>query len=254
MGKKTIRIQVVGGSKQHYATKEANGWRLLCAPDKLAPMDKFWSACGPQYLCPKCAKQRPCKKHKWQLLSHCRKGVQERCKICGLGRERKWKDLSDIERRWLQDHWRTLMRETPAEDVHRVWHEFHRRFFDEIKEGEFEMDGKKFPLTRHEWKWTGYALMQRISKWADKHPNDVFIHGVDDNSFMSSDMVYILHRSQTEWMGVSVVFVPQNGETPHSAFLYPGHMLSAYNRLGYLLKVCSAYKDGKWELSLLKRR
>lgn len=48
--------------------------------------------------------------------------------------------------------------------------------------------------------------------------------GCDDTYFASSNLVLIEHASKTEYMGTTVVFIPQcTGEDPVEFFLYPGH-------------------------------
>jgi len=254
--KKVIRVVNVNTGKDHYATEDSEGWRLLCRPDTVAAKETYEKS-SPYHsnLCAHCAGRRPCKHREWKRIAHSSKYIEEYCTTCGVRRQRLLKDLSDTERAWLSDHWRSFMRECPKENVHRVWHAFQDYFIRRVPEGEpFEFCGKMMRHEREEWKWRGYELMCRINKWADKHPNDVFIHGCDDSHFMGSDMVYILHRSQTEWMGVTVLFVPQNGDEPKHAFYYPGHMLSARNMLDYLLKMCEAYKGAKWEVDFLREK
>jgi len=91
-------------------------------------------------------------------------------------------------------------------DVHRVWHEFCRKFGANIG-----------------WKSRGAELQDAVEEWAEKYPEDVQIVGCDDNHFMSSILVLIEHQAKDRYMGTSVIFIPQNEDDPSDFFLYPGH-------------------------------
>lgn len=96
-------------------------------------------------------------------------------------------------------------------DVHKVYHEFHRKFKLYPNDG-----GKKY-------KYAGYASMTKIEKWAKKYPNDVRIVGCDDSHFSGSDIIMIEHKTKDRYMGTTVIYVPQNSGDPAEFFLYPNH-------------------------------
>jgi hypothetical protein len=98
--------------------------------------------------------------------------------------------------------------------VHKVWHEFQRKF------------KPVNALGNHEWddRVPAYDLMERIEKWAKKYPKDVFCLGVDDSHFASSLLVLIEHRTENDYMGTSAVVISQcSGAPPAEFFMYPGH-------------------------------
>lgn len=109
----------------------------------------------------------------------------------------------------------SLLKTTPRTNIHRVWHDFCKKFIIIIKEN-----------NKEKWRWIGYKLITKIEKWARNYKNDVTIVNCDDNSHAGSIMVMIQHRKQhnAEYMGTSIVFVPQcTGEDPSRIFLYPRH-------------------------------
>ena len=95
-----------------------------------------------------------------------------------------------------------------TEGVHRVWHEFIKEFMLE---------------ERDEFALTGWELMEKVEEWALKWPEDVRITRCDDNMFMSSLIVLIDHKTPTQFMGTTMVTIPQMGSQPQVMFLYPGH-------------------------------
>lgn len=98
--------------------------------------------------------------------------------------------------------------------IHKVWHEFMRKFMPENKK-----------TRQREWlDIPSIALMDRIEKWAEKYPKDVFCLSVDDSHFTSSLLVLVDHKTEDKYMGTSVVMISQcSGAPPAEFFLYPGH-------------------------------
>jgi len=138
-------------------------------------------------------------------------------------------------------------------DVHAVWHDFTKRFKKQIKYGRaFTVKvgnrKKKMYRYREEWKWSGYDLITRIKTWAEKYPADVFSAHCDDDHFTNSDIFYILHRASDDWMGVSVVFVPQCAPgDPSIHFLYPSHMANVAIALKTIKGEMDKHPDAKAE-------
>ena len=91
------------------------------------------------------------------------------------------------------------------EDVHKVWHDFCKKFKNDAG-----------------WEYQEAELQSAVETWAKDYPDDVRIAGCDDTYFMSSDLVLIEHQSKNKYMGTTVVYIPQRGE-PAEFFLYPGH-------------------------------
>jgi hypothetical protein len=115
-------------------------------------------------------------------------------------------------------------KDKPENDVHRVYHEFCKKFYKFHKTGESEFLGKMFPQGESKPRWTGYALDQRVEKWAEKYPDDVRMVRVDDDYFSSSSLVLIEHKTKKKYMGTTVVFIPQCAPDPIATFfLYPSH-------------------------------
>lgn len=88
-------------------------------------------------------------------------------------------------------------------DVHGVWHEF----VSQVRDSGLD----------------GYDLMCRAEEFRETHPDWVSIASVDDDHHMSSSLVFVRHGTAENYMGVSVVYVPQRGGGCHEFFLYPGH-------------------------------
>ena len=105
-------------------------------------------------------------------------------------------------------------------NVHTVAHAFDREFHDE---------------NTGAWKLTGYPLMKAIEAFAEKYPEHITITRCDDTWFTGSDIVLIEHRTETQYMGVTLIYVPQNSNgtdsTPSELFLYPGASKALMNAL-----------------------
>ena len=139
--------------------------------------------------------------HRWQFAWHSGTGKKTticfRCTIDGC-RESQERRVKPAEARFLG---------RDQSKIHVVFHDFVRRF---IKKDE-------------KFRWTGYDLILRVERWAKRWPNDVRIVGCDDSVFSGSDLVLIEHQDKREYMGTSVVYIPQNGVLiePAQFFLYP---------------------------------
>ncbi len=140
-----------------------------------------------------------------------------------------------MARKKQQSLWRRIERESAC--MHRVNWDFGKRF-----------------LRRGKWRWTGYALMDRVETWAKKHPKDVMICGVDDSHHMSSFLVLILHRIGRRLWGTSCVVIPQNGVDPIGKFLlYPGHAAELRAALDRLSQFEDWYRVPKRDVIVLTR-
>lgn len=74
------------------------------------------------------------------------------------------------------------------------------------------------------WRWTGWDLIKRVEKWAEKYPKDVYIAGCDDTYHTTSNIVLVLHRTGRRLWGTTVYVLTQcDGLPPKEFFLYSGH-------------------------------
>lgn len=122
-----------------------------------------------------------------------------RCDKCGETVERK---ATPKERALHEKHvdW------SRGPNIHKVWHEFQRRFKKDDK-----------------YSFIGYDLMLRVEKWAKKYPREVRCLYIDDSYFCNSSLVLVEHRHARAYMGTTAVVIPQcTGESPMEFFLYPG--------------------------------
>ena len=92
--------------------------------------------------------------------------------------------------------------------IHKIWHEFGRRFIDGLK-GDQTNRGE---------------TLDKVYEWAKKHPNDVYFAQCDDSSFMSSDIILVDHKTKDNYMGITAVVVPQCQDPVVTVFFYPGHI------------------------------
>jgi len=146
--------------------------------------------------------------HQWKRWSRTDEEVAYRCSECKAERTRP---TTAREKAAIKRHWRRFDRQNKA--MHRVYHDFTRRFLVKDGDGNYSV-----------WKWTGYELMERVDKWAKKHPKDVITCGIDDTHHACSDLVFILHRVKRRLWGTSCVVLTQcDGIPPKEYFMYPGH-------------------------------
>lgn len=138
--------------------------------------------------------------------------------------------------------------------LHKIWHEFTRKFKLHIKTGETELLGKKVPIIdSSKWRWIGYELMTRVEKWAKRYPEDVRITGIDDDHFASSMLVLVEHRLRDQYMGTSVVVIPQcTGEAPIVFFMYPGHRNALAKTLNAIDRASKPVKAREREAAKLR--
>ncbi len=135
--------------------------------------------------------------HAFRIMAFLDPSVFEWCD-CGHQRIRK---TTLAERRALRkEGWRT---EKDAARIHKVNWAFNKEF-----------------RTGRRWNWTGPELMDRIERWARRHPRDVIVVDVSDRTFARSILVFILHRDGRHLWGVTVLGVTP-GEEPFELFLYP---------------------------------
>lgn len=148
-------------------------------------------------------------KHDYSVSSTCGKDITFKCSRPGCDSQRRRRGTP----RELKIIGHGLDVSVP---VHRVWHDFCSRFCKED----------------HDWKMTGHDLMEAVEEWACSHKGHVRVVGCDDDYHASSLLVLIEHKSKDQYMGTTVVFIPQcTGEKPIRFFLYPGHRLDLMTAL-----------------------
>lgn len=175
-----------------------------------------------------------CKRHKWHFSSS--RGVDPmeigfRCENCKTEYLRK---ATKKEQKILERNHFYLGSPKRKDDIHYVIHDFQRKF------------GK--------WNLTGYEFMVAVEKWAKKFPNDVQIIGCDDDSFMSSNLVLIEHKSEKAFMGTTVVYIPQNNGPVQQFFLYPGHLENFLDVLTIIKKKTTIMKRIERKNEILKSK
>lgn len=121
----------------------------------------------------------------------------------------------------------------------KVAHEFDRLFKAYEGRPPIKIGGKSYKnCVETGWKYEGYELMERIGRWAKKYPKDVFVCGIDDTVFTSSDIVFILHRIKRKLWGTSVVVITQcDNLPPKEFFMYPGHRAGIQMALAQMAKL-----------------
>jgi len=165
------------------------------------------------------------------------KSITRRC-VCGheVSRPMTKREIWARKKADLSD-------EVESQRQNRVCHEFDRTF-RVLENRPVTIGGKKVKsLVDTGWKYEGYEFMSRVRKWAKKYPNDVYICGIDDAHFASSDIVFILHRpSPKRIWGTTVIVITQcDGKPPKEFFMYPGHASGILETLQEIGKLKSRF-------------
>lgn len=112
-----------------------------------------------------------------------------------------------------------------AMDVHELWHalcRYLRRWYFTSCYGiknDLAPSKKKYREVAFD-KLVGYRTMKRLDQFSKKHPGMISV-GCDDNSFSSSTIYLIPHESKNDYMGTTLLFVPQVSSDRNVLFLYP---------------------------------
>ena len=139
---------------------------------------------------------------------HCRSRSADLLEVELEDGTRHQRDMTPKERA-LQQHLNGLL----TEDTHGIWYCFR----EEVLELE-DYDARD----------------EAAEEFAQIHPAWVQLAAVDNESFMSSDLVFVRHGTGDNYMGITAVLLPQGG--PHAVFfLYPAHSLSVVRALGTLV-------------------
>ena len=155
----------------------------------------------------------PCKRA-MSFCSYSRGDLQYHCNGCGGSASRETTD--DEKRLW--DIWQSIQSKE-IDELHHPWHQFIKTF-----------------RSNNEWKYSGWEAMQKMERFMKRFPQVVEV-GVDDDYFASSSLYFIPHSTKTDYMGTSVVYIPQcTGEDPIAFFLYEGHAKNLADVLKTLLR------------------
>ena len=105
-------------------------------------------------------------------------------------------------------------------NIHSIWYDFCLNFKNQ---------DNKYILK-------GYDLMQTVENWAKRYPEDIFIVNCDDALHTNSMLVFIEHSNKANYMGTTVVYIPQcTDEEAIEFFLYPEnkkYLISVLKKLG----------------------
>lgn len=158
-------------------------------------------------------------RHRFELASYgipvklsMRPQITFRCKKCHetISRSMTTKEAHIFHKVWKESEKRSA-------GIHKLWHDFCSKFGDQ-----------------NNWKGSGFAFMQAVDRYAKKHP-DVIVTHCDDSVFCSSSIVLIPHRYKDEYMGTTMVIIPQVGGPPTEIFLYPHHSIALIEGLSAIL-------------------
>lgn len=138
------------------------------------------------------------------------------------------------------------------ENVHYVWHSFcnyMKRWYYDICSGWKIKNGKIVPSKRkykyfNSSKMVGYQAMCRVARYS-KDKDGIFITGCDDNSHMGSDIVLITHECEDNFMGTTMILMPQSKQEINQVFLYPEHVDG-------LIKILEEIKERSKKSKLLR--
>lgn len=163
--------------------------------------------------------------------------------LCRCGASKNRNTTSDEEKEIKRRMLTSLdLPDNHPDNIHRVWHDFSRRFakFKKISfEGKSMRHPERTKTYTHRvadgWKYTGWELIVAIEKWAKKYPDDVFQATVDDSSYMGSRLFFIVHRNRISYHGTTVFYAPQDGQGAGYFFMYPGHRASVEEALQRVL-------------------
>lgn len=143
---------------------------------------------------------------------------------CGKENERPMtkKEL----KKWVK---RCKEQDRRCKEWNKLWHKFSNKLSDHVT-----------------FKYKGYDLMERVERFAKKHPTVKIAH-VDDSYFSSSYIAFFPHERKDEYWGTTALLIPQcSGEPATAFFLYPGHVDGLIEVLQEIQKNQKA-KPKKWE-------
>lgn len=157
-------------------------------------------------------------KHKYIVQSYSAKNISFVCK-CGNKINR---NTTKSEEKFIRAEINKLF--FNSKQLFKLWHKFVKVFTKK---------DSAFPPV-----WDRDKLHNGAKKWAKKYPDQIHIVGCDDSYHSSSELILFEHKSNEQYIGVTVLFVPQcSGESPIEFFLYP-------NASKNLIKTLQAIQKG----------
>lgn len=166
------------------------------------------------------AKKQKCR-HNWKILALGTIPVM----TCVKCRERHNVTLDKKTANLVAKWWK--QEQIFTNKLHRNWHSFEKKFKD---------------LTTNEWKLHGWKLMEAAKRWA-KGRSGVHVLSTDDRYHAGSSLILIEHKNELEFMGVTVVYIPQCApDEPTEFFLYPCHAKPLY----LLLQAQKRWRDDRF--------
>ena len=169
-------------------------------------------------------------KHKFLTLSATGLGlkmvVSERCS-CGATRDRPATKVEKaISKSWFSE----------SKGVHALWRRYQRLFKD--------CESSAIPTP---YKYYGYDLMCRISRWAKRYPDDVRVCSIDDSVYAGSMLVFVEHRTKKSYHGTTVIVIPQcTGEQPLEFFMYADHLTGVMKAIKDIRRLQLRYPRKEW--------
>lgn len=109
-----------------------------------------------------------------------------------------------------------------ADDIHRVWHDFQRRFFK----------NRNFDYDRYH---NDGDFADSVFEWIIAHKEDAAWCSCDDDHHASSEIILVRHkdpRKKVVW-GVTFIYLAQMGDE-RTGFFYPGHSRTFLKELSRL--------------------
>lgn len=115
-------------------------------------------------------------------------------------------------------------------EIHQLWYKFGnylRKWYYELHPG-YKLEKGKVVQSKRKYKElklekvVGYIALGRMDRFCRENPD---MRRVDcDDSFHTSSTLYMVpHKSEEEYWGTSILYIPQNGDK-NNFFLYPEHL------------------------------
>ena len=110
-----------------------------------------------------------------------------------------------------------------SKDIHSIYFKFHEHFYNKNKH---EID----------YKWaeygTGCDFVDKVKEYQKNNP-EILLASCDDEDHANANFVFIPHKTDTEWMGTTVIYMRQSGWSV-DFFLYPNQLNSVMKALAKL--------------------
>lgn len=128
-----------------------------------------------------------------------------------------------------------------AGSVHVLWHglcDYLKRWYHTKHHGhkkDFTPSKRWYRLVDFT-KVANYRAAQRILNFTKRNPEVVDVR-CDDNTFSGSHIFLVPHCSKKDFMGTTMIFVPQNAREQNVMFLYPCHLDNLIKELQKMQKL-----------------